>query len=423
LAIDGSAKYSDRRHAQNAADTAALAGAYAKITGDPTWQVAALNQAGYNGYDDTHATPDGTLTNDVYVYSPPQSGIYQCTTPPNVHFDCHDYVQVIIDSNVNTWFARVIGIWSTHNHVEAVASTISANNHYTFGGNSVVALSPTGCALVTQGNAIVNIVGGGMYSNSDDPSCSYKKNACAGTINVDSDTSGTQGTITTIGGYSINTGCMPDAGLSPAGGTQISFPPPYQEIAPPAECSIAGTHTNSGSTTLANPGHFTKIPDTGWKTNVVLNPGVYCIDTELRLNASDNLTVNGTFSLPPTSGVFLYFKPGGSFTINGGANVNIWGVNDASSPYNHYLMYLAPNYTSGTPANCKLNGNATDNFWGAIYAPFCDITIDGTSAPTGYYSQIIGYTVTFNGTSDVTLNYSADSSPYWNIPLQVGLTR
>src|ERR1041385_2564836 len=32
LAIDGSIKFSDRRHAQNAADTAALAGALAKST-------------------------------------------------------------------------------------------------------------------------------------------------------------------------------------------------------------------------------------------------------------------------------------------------------------------------------------------------------------------------------------------------------
>src|SRR6185369_7636392 len=115
LAIDGSAKYSDRRHAQNAADTAALAGAYAKVTGDSTWQLVALNRANDNGYDNTHVSVDGTLTNDVHVSSPPQSGIYKCPDPGDpiqVHFNCHDYVQVIIDSNVNTWFARVIGIWS-----------------------------------------------------------------------------------------------------------------------------------------------------------------------------------------------------------------------------------------------------------------------------------------------------------------------
>src|ERR1043166_5008772 len=43
LAIDGSAKYSDRRHAQNAADTAALAGAYAKITDAQSSQFLSVN--------------------------------------------------------------------------------------------------------------------------------------------------------------------------------------------------------------------------------------------------------------------------------------------------------------------------------------------------------------------------------------------
>src|SRR6266536_6197264 len=45
LAIDGSAKFSDRRHAQNAADTAALAGALARIKNDPSqpaWNIIAL---------------------------------------------------------------------------------------------------------------------------------------------------------------------------------------------------------------------------------------------------------------------------------------------------------------------------------------------------------------------------------------------
>src|SRR6266498_5327822 len=125
LAIDGSAKYSDRRHAQNAADTAALAGALAKVNPQPgqsAWNIVALDRAGDNGYDNSHAK-NGTPSNDVYVYSPPSSGIYaNCS---DVHFDCHDYVQVIINSNVNTFFARVIGIDQTHNGVEAVASAIS----------------------------------------------------------------------------------------------------------------------------------------------------------------------------------------------------------------------------------------------------------------------------------------------------------
>src|ERR1041384_2398959 len=71
LAIDGSIKFSDRRHAQNAADTAALAGALAKSTAErgslsdspiacpnaspsPTCQAildAAKERATENGYD------------------------------------------------------------------------------------------------------------------------------------------------------------------------------------------------------------------------------------------------------------------------------------------------------------------------------------------------------------------------------------
>src|SRR6266496_2364209 len=175
LAIDGSAKYSDRRHAQNAADVSALTAALVKanevmqgntlssdcppVNGNAVCAAminAAKDRAHENQYN------DNKVTNTVYVYSPPQSGVYKCD-PPNVHFDCHDYVQVIIDSTVNTWFARVIGINQTHNHVEAVASTISANNHFNFGGNSIVALSPTGCALKAGGNTDATINGGGLF--------------------------------------------------------------------------------------------------------------------------------------------------------------------------------------------------------------------------------------------------------------------
>jgi uncharacterized membrane protein len=99
LAIDGGAKFSDRRHAQNAADAAALAAALEKVTAlangvsnlSPTThnvetcppprgvsaspvcdalQLAALNRAKSNGYDNNLAS------NTVEVYSPPISGHY-----------------------------------------------------------------------------------------------------------------------------------------------------------------------------------------------------------------------------------------------------------------------------------------------------------------------------------------------------------
>src|SRR5689334_9285779 len=118
LAIDGSAKFSDRRHAQNAADTAALAAALAKATAltnglsnspdtcpppsgfssSPVCdalQLAGLDRADSNGYD------NNLVSNTVEVYSPPISGYYSGN---------ESYVQVIITSKVNTSFARVVEI-------------------------------------------------------------------------------------------------------------------------------------------------------------------------------------------------------------------------------------------------------------------------------------------------------------------------
>jgi hypothetical protein len=126
LAIDGSAKFSDRRHAQNAADSAALAAALVKVNGLTAGQAdsvcstisgwtnstfcldiidAAWERAEENGYD-------GLIPDSVDVYSPPISGPYAGSS---------SYVQVIITSYVDTSFARVLGLNQTRNIVEAVA--------------------------------------------------------------------------------------------------------------------------------------------------------------------------------------------------------------------------------------------------------------------------------------------------------------
>src|SRR5574340_1310300 len=155
LAIDGGMVFSDRRHAQNAADTAAMAGAIVKIDGQENtstqwtnsecsiegsacWAAinnAALDRAASNGY--TSNLVDSTVT----VKIPPLSGPYSDCTSYN--FDCNDYIQVIIDSNVNTFFARVLGIFQMHNQVEAVALARYEPSHPLYGGASLVQLKPT----------------------------------------------------------------------------------------------------------------------------------------------------------------------------------------------------------------------------------------------------------------------------------------
>jgi hypothetical protein len=413
LAIDGSAKFSDRRHAQNAADTAALAGARALARGEPLWYIDAAQRALENGYDDNH------VSNEVEVHNPPTTGIYaDCS---DVHFDCNDYVEVIIDSNVNTFFARVVGIHQTHNHVEAVASKITENNNFNFGGNAIVALSPEGCALKAAGNTDVTINGGGMYSNSDS-GCAFHQQTCAGALDV-YNADGSQGSISMVGSDSTGN-CPPGANLVDYASKQLPFPPPYEEISEPAVCSNSLTNAPSGTTVTLSPGHYDAMPPRPNIKDVTLEPGIYCINTEMRFGAGDIVRVTGTFGADP--GVFFYFKPGGSFTVNGGAIVNLWGINANNDPalsaYTGFLMYVVPDYATGTPPTCKLNGGSTSGYEGMIYAPYCNLIINGNSGMV-VESQLVGYTVDLSGASGVILNYESNSSPVWNIPLQVGLTK
>src|ERR1044071_1021885 len=61
LAIDGSRAYSNKRHAQNAADTAALAGALAFARGNDI-EAAAIARAQTNGYQTNGTSTQVTVT-------------------------------------------------------------------------------------------------------------------------------------------------------------------------------------------------------------------------------------------------------------------------------------------------------------------------------------------------------------------------
>jgi len=432
LAIDGSHKYSDRRHAQNAADTAAMAAALSKARGNSNWNLDALDRALENGYDDDH------VTSEVEVYTcddvNADCGIYD--NAGDVRFDPSDYIQVIITSHKPTWFMRVLGIPDFTNVVKAVASTRSEDDDFNFGGNAIVALSPDGCALKASGTTDVVVNGGGMYSNSAD-SCAFQKTTCSGTIDVNDD-HGNTGVITMVGGAHLNISCWnaSNAALSAGGIKQYSFPPPYEEISEPAECLTPGTKTNNNAanTTTLTPGYFGSIPPTGGgptKKNLILEPGVYCVGSSVSSSGLDSFTIKSPATFGDGNGVFIYIKSGGSFSMNSGTNITLWGINqtavDADSslePYKGYLFYVAPNYALDPSAipHCTINGSSTSRYQGSIYAPYCDLKINGSSGMT-LNSQMVGYTVDLTGASGVTLNYTATEQPYHPISLQVGLSK
>ena len=254
LAVDGSAVFADQRHAQNAADTAAMAAAYAKVdelatstnpnvnvpatcpppSGTPSDACAALINAGLdraisNGYGDNIAK------STVKIYSPPTTGYYQGDD---------DYVQVLITSTVNTTFMKVVGRNEFTHTVQAVA--LAKPRFNLAEGAMIISYDPDpncsttgtgGYSVQVNGSATVNLDGGGIFLNSDE-TCGFKIPNCAD-LNIING-----GGINTVGANNINIpdGCTFDPPVNKNYDQEpVIIPDDIYWPPVPKECSMSGS--------------------------------------------------------------------------------------------------------------------------------------------------------------------------------------
>ena len=355
LAIDGSAIFSDRRHAQNAADTSALAAALAKTRHDPLWEPIGLTRAASNGYD------DNGITNDVFLYNPPISGPYTGND---------EYIQVRIRSDVKLFFARIVGWQKFTNHVEAVARATPSDYDEMFWGNAVVGLAPHDCHAVTyQGNADSTITGGGIFVMSDCPDAAFFNHSGAAQLTAPS--------LCAVGGIEYRPGALDVPSVQEG----CDAPPHIAEPNPPCfeNAQKSGNELSPGYWT----GHF---PPNGVDT---LQSGIYCVDGDFRLNGGQSLTGHGV----------VIRMDGGVVSWNGGAEVHLDAPTEGA--YDGLLLYM-PSAT-----NCStitLNGNSDSTIVGTILAPCAHIAVAGTG-DSGIDGQIVGYTVDLSGTSTNSIHY------------------
>ena len=436
LAIDGSAKLSDRRHAQNAADTAVLAAALAKVTAQtdglsdspttcpdasPSEVCAALVTAGLdralsNSYD------NNLTTNTVEVYSPPISGYYAGNL---------DYVQVIITSHVKTYFAKIMGFAETTNVVQAVAYTKQGGE--LADGAMIISYDPSpncstsgtgGSSVEVSGSATVNLNGGGIFMNSDEV-CGFKIPNCA-----DLNITGGAG-LNTVGADNINTtGCTFDPPLSNNYNQDpIVIPDDVSWPDEPPECGmtpataykfptqIYGADNKWHDQWLISPGYYTDFPNTTLVTNksyIYMKSGVYCIDLpanqDLSWSAVDAAALIGStdpsknpyVAYNPT-GVTLYIKQADGFAINGNGPTYL----DASTTgdLQGYLVILKGTETDHP--TCTINGGATIDMNGMIFAPYCNFQINGKAGETAQINaQLLGWDIKINGANAINFNYS-----------------
>ena len=450
LAIDGSAKFSDQRQAQNAADTAAMAAALAKVnslkngdsnspfdcppsSGTPSDVCSALLSAGFaratsNGYD------GDLVTNTVEIYSPPISGPYSGNG---------NYVQVIITSNVSTTFARVLGIAQTQNIVQATAF-LNQGGTLTDGAmlisydpdpNCSSGVGSGGGSIDVSGSGIVNLNGGGIFMNSDEV-CGFVIPNCA-ELNI----SGGAGINSTSSVDNIDQdGCSSPVPEN-LGDDPVVIPDEVYWPNVPSECgSAAPTPTYLGidpidgrEEWLIYPGFYTDFPQASLVTNkshVYMSSGVYCIDPPMNQDLSwspvDFVSLHG--SIDPSenkygsssNGVTLYIKAGGGFTINANNPTYLDATVDTSSDYFGYLIVLEGTHTD--IENCAITGGADLDINGLIFAPYCDITVNGGSdSEAEFNAQLIGWDLKINGNNTINFNY--DPSLQVIIKSKIGLVR
>lgn len=367
LAIDGGNAFADRRHAQNAADTSALAAALSKISGHD-WSAAAYARAASNTYD------NNGVTNIVEVHNPPVEGQYACPAT-----NCNEYIQVIITSHVDTWFARIVGVEQITNRVQAVAKAKPLKAYYF--GDAVVSLSPgdgkdNTHEFIYGGSSSVLVSGSGIFVNADDGACPVTNTGAAVSLEIP------DGGITTVGDCS---------GTESA--TQIPYPPTFPEFED--LCSRSNAVSVSGN-----------FPKSSTPENLPSNT-IYCISGDFKVTSSGTV-LNGT---------------GVTFVVLGNVEIS-GGQLNLTSPADLPLFYLPYadtrfNNSGNTTSVVKINGNSGLSLKGMILAPATPCDINGSNG-TGLYGQLVCYKVTLTGGSDATVVYNDADNP--DEPPQIELT-
>jgi len=424
LTVDGGMAYSDRRQAQNAADTAAFAAARAKIRNEP-WKMAGTILAAENGYTDLDSTI-GTESDFVNVE------VYGCEEPAATCEGIEpgkedEYLQVKITSTINTTFGRIVGIPQLTNRVNSVAKAKPATVDPSMFGNAMVSLM-CGCKgahnwphdpFNVGGNAL-NVVGGsGIFVNS---SCNEAFTQ-VGSSELESEYG-----ICVVGTSKYVPGQV-DPPPTNNCGTPYSCPPPI--VWPNPSCDTAGSITQISSNPLvymATPGSFPSnnkdFPDASPAGKLILQKGVYCIDNaDFNLGAQWTITSdvndNGVHD-KYTEGVLIKVTNGG-VTFNGGAHVDLYAMSDENTPEDlrNLLIFLPPGNTS----TVKINGNSGSQYTGSIWAPSAHCTLQGSGTSLGLNSQVMCFTMNITGSATLNINYDENKNAIIKVPPSIELTK
>jgi hypothetical protein len=375
LVVDGGLAYSDRRSAQNAADSAAWAGALAYGRGQDI-DSAALSVAQTNGYEQAGAQSDVIVSVD--------------NTPSGECPGSASGVDITIEitSILNTYFGPVVGIDQVTNRVSAITRSCGSFTAPMFDGNAIVALSPSGTGFDAHGTPDWLIQGGGIFTNSSSSSSAI----CGGSAGV------TAPSVTSVGGTSFTCATVDiDESSTNQADAQVTWADVESLMPPTPDCD--GTATYSDGRWYPQDGADGSNVVWDDHDDMLFASGLYCV-TNSPGPVHGQIYGNGVTFYITSSNFNMTFNGGGNLTATAPSGGDYAGV----------LLYLAPQVSGGVLQNTQaldLRGNGSGSYTGTIIAPSADVTMFGNSSNAGFNSQIIAYQVDSGGNADIYIQYDA----------------
>jgi hypothetical protein len=445
LAVDGGRVFSDRRNAQNAADTSALAAALAELHEDQEgFEARGLQRAASNGYEnDADSQVTVVFCNTVQSSSNPCTGL-----PPGA--DPSEYIRVEIISDVPMTFARVLGREFVTNRVEAItrvqgnpttgpffagAGLYSVRNDnaddcFQVNGSADLTLHDTGIFVNCSGSSALFLNGSadiGMDANAEVAGCVNNPSfPITGTGQIDCGVAQQIVNENTFAGIPtvLPTPTCNGNAVSGAGGT---LSPGYVSNDITAETTFQpGTYCFINGAKI-RPIGGKSIQGTGGTVQIVMSTGSF-IDLKGSANYFDDLEIyanNSDFNLNGnlTANRFRFFGRGNStFNVQGGSftssdayiysqygevDINAQAVVNMHAPpqgdtFGGILIYMPWE----NPNDFILNGGSNSTWYGTVLVPHANVTYNG-HAGFELHGQVIGYTFKINGYGETDIFFDS----------------
>ena len=363
LMLDGGRLYFTKRRMQDAADAGAFGAAHELFRGnnDLATQLrpAALNDTGANGFNDSNAT--------VTVSYPPVDG----PRAGNARF-----VQIEIEQQITTTLTRVAGTNYSTVRVRSIAGLSI------YPDVCIMAMDPTEpAALKIHGTPSIS-ADCGIMSNSNAPDGLVRNGAA--------DVSASW--VGVSGGY-VDNGSS--GSMTPTPDEQV--PPlldPLGHMDPPDYSTWPAAYYDAATLTYVCPGaqcvFGSHLQIAGPPGNKTFQAGTYVLTDGMTIISSNVVTAIGV----------TFYVAGGTVTQAGSSVLTLEAP--TSGPYKGIVLYFER--TAATALHKLGRGTATLTFRGAIYGPTQDLSVTGTFSGATPWGMIIGRTLDFGGTSNLTMS-------------------